>query len=62
MCANLSTPFGSHCIGTNAPQRKLDPRAMTFTIPLIAFLFKTILPMNIAIVVATIVNTKQFSI
>lgn len=58
--SNFITPSGSHSIGTNAPHKKLDPRAITLTIPLIAFLFETILPINKAIVVAHIVNTNEF--
>ena len=38
-CANFKTKAGNHSAGTNAPQRKADPKAITFTIPLTAFFF-----------------------
>ena len=34
----MSTELGKYSAGTNAPQRNAEPRAITFTIPDIAFL------------------------
>lgn len=58
----FSTKSGNHSIGTNAPHKKLDPNAITFTIPLIASLFLTRFPIKNARVVAQIVNIKAFII
>lgn len=60
--AMVRTDSGSHSIGTKAPHKKLEPRAMTFTIPLMAFGFLTSVPIKNAILVAQSVNMRAFMI
>ena len=57
-----NTGAGGGGIGTKAPHKKLEPNATTFTIPFIAPLFDTKFPIKNAIVVAQIVNTREFII
>ena len=61
MCATVKTLLGSHSTGTKAPHKKLEPSAITFTIPFIAFLLFTIVAIKNAIVKAHIVNINEFT-
>ena len=60
--AILITDLGRYSNGTKAPHRKLEPNAITFTIPLIASFLFTSVPIKTAIVVAHIVNMSEFII
>lgn len=59
--AKFNTFVGIYCIGTNAPHKKLEPKATTLTIPFIAFLSFTILPIKKAIDIAHIVKIREFN-
>ena len=62
ICATFNTVSGSHSAGTKAPQRKDDPSAITFIIPLIASLLFINVLINNAIVSEQKVNINEFSI
>ena len=60
--AQFNTASGKYSCGTNAPHMKLEPSAITFTIPLIASLFFTKFPTNDPIVSAVMQNINEFII
>ena len=62
MWAIFNTPSDSMFCGMNTPHRKLVPRANTFTIPVIAFLFVIRFPMKNAIDVEQNVNISELII
>ena len=61
-CAIFTTNLGRYSIGTNEPHRKLEPSAITFTIPFIASLLLVILPNRNDIDKVVNVNTNKFII
>lgn len=58
--AAVSIDDGNHSAGIKAPHKKADPKAITFTIPLIASLLLTMVLINRAMVREQNVNIKVF--